>query len=185
MFYFVSKVNFLTAHLLTSTLIWCQTTVLILMTSRSNITSCDDVKHPKTKNGSSCIAFLIVCSRCAVMWSLSSSVPVKRASGAWNSVRAGEYKIYAYQRAKESFDLECVIMAPIFCPVNSCASEAGDIRCKFNWFLSNRVLMQAWAYLVRCGWDKDWTPTKWSLLCSLHFTPDAYTCNMQFLKSCS
>ncbi|KAH7957209.1 hypothetical protein HPB52_016107 [Rhipicephalus sanguineus] len=72
-------------------------------------------------------------------------------------------------------------MAPIFCPVKSCSSETGDNGCKFHRFPSDPALRETWVAFVRRGRGGDWTPTKRSLLCSCHFTPDAYTCSIQLM----
>ncbi|KAH7943069.1 hypothetical protein HPB52_004886 [Rhipicephalus sanguineus] len=72
-------------------------------------------------------------------------------------------------------------MAPIFCTVKSCACETGDNRRTFHRFPSDAALRQTWVDFVRRGRGGDCTPTKRSLLCSLHFTPDADTCSMQVM----
>ncbi|KAH7982285.1 hypothetical protein HPB52_003585 [Rhipicephalus sanguineus] len=72
-------------------------------------------------------------------------------------------------------------MAPIFCPVKSCSSETGDNGYKFHRFPSDPALREMWVAFVRRGRGGDWTPTKRSLLCSRHFTPDAYTCSIQLM----
>lgn len=72
-------------------------------------------------------------------------------------------------------------MAPIFCPVKSCSSATGDNGCKFHRFPSDPALRETWVAFVRRGRGGDWTPTKRSLLCSRHFTPDAYTCSIQLM----
>lgn len=70
--YFDIKVNFFTVHLMTLTLTSCQATVLILVISCISLVSCNNVMHQNRKNGSLCIAFLIVlCGHCHLvhLWS--------------------------------------------------------------------------------------------------------------------
>lgn len=74
MFYFDSKVNFLVAHLLTLTITWRQATVLILVTLRSSLASCDDTKHQKRKKWQLARCFPHLCS--AVVLSVVDSVTV-------------------------------------------------------------------------------------------------------------
>ena len=52
-------------------------------------------------------------------------------------------------------------------------SEQKVYLCIFRFPLSNPDLLERW---IRAMKWKDWTPSKYSVLCEQHFTPDDYIC---------
>ncbi len=63
------------------------------------------------------------------------------------------------------------------CAVPNCksVSEAGN-GITWHYFPKDQKILQEW---IRNIPQSDWVPTKWSQICSLHFTPDCFTMESQ------
>ncbi len=111
---------------------------------------------------------------------------------AWNNVAVnflGLRKFFywpdsiSYRAASISYWFMVIICTvPTYSMASKCAvpncksvSEAGN-GITWHYFPKDQKILQEW---IRNIPRSDWMPTKWSQICSLHFTPDCFTMESQ------
>ncbi|KAK8758466.1 hypothetical protein V5799_003901 [Amblyomma americanum] len=71
-------------------------------------------------------------------------------------------------------------MPPISCIVDFCPSKSGT-EVTLHKFPRDAAQRQAWIDFVRAAGRHYWTPSKYSVICSLHFDSSSYECNPAYL----
>lgn len=73
-------------------------------------------------------------------------------------------------------------MSAISCAVDFCLSKSGT-EAALHRFPRDAAQRQAWVNFVRATGRHYWTPSRYSVICSLHFDQSNYQCNPAYLAS--